>query len=127
MTDTIETLRAELAAITARVAAFEEARVGEEEPPALTDEQDDALRRCWNPTAVAAVDRLRYCERELARLREGLKRDEMNDTFDEAIAQWASGDISFYRWDATAFSTRIQSLAREIQRHRALLKDGGGK
>ena len=163
MTDTPETLQSALADLTRRVAAFEKAqKQADVEPPMLTDEQDDVLRRCWNPTAVAAVDRLRYVEAELARLREDYQalKDSYNrgstvvhdychefkvgrlghSMVEEAILD-ARRLREGLKWQPEDFDSRIirgladnngialassprevvQCLAREIQRHRALV------
>lgn len=133
MTDTIETLKAALADLAARVAAFERARVEktfewarveEKEPPALTHKQYKILLEEYhsdlsgqvNAAELAAARRLRWCERELARLREGLVL-RLNDVPLERIQEWlmCEDGSNGYR------------MACEIQRHRALVKDGGGK
>ena len=124
MTDTPETLKAALANLTARVAAFEKARVEEEEPEKVAPANIDCL---LNGTAVPytqaiAGRRLRYCERELARLREGLKV-QVDDECDENVAYWANDPR--HRTDREYGVIRAHSFAREIQRHRALV--GGGK
>ena len=124
MTDTPETLKAALANLTARVAAFEKARVEEEEPPRLTEPELIAL--CGGGTMphikLRAATRLRWCERELARLREGLKV-QVDDECDENVAYWANDPR--HRTDREYGVIRAHSFAREIQRHRALV--GGGK
>ena len=124
MTDTPETLKAALANLTARVAAFEKARVEEEEPEKVAPANIDCL---LNGTAVPytqaiAGRRLRYCERELARLREGLKGEGEGEG-DENVAYWANDPR--HRTDREYGVIRAHSFAREIQRHRALV--GGGK
>ena len=126
MTDTPETLKAALADLTARVAAFEKARVEEEEPPRLTEPELIAL--CGGGTMphikLRAATRLRWCERELARLREGLKAH-LGDECDENVDYWVNDPR--HRNDKEYGTIRAHSFAKEIQRHRALLKDGGGK
>lgn len=110
-----ETLRAELhAEIDRRIDALEK-KAADVEPPMLTMEnwtQADRIYRLpgW-PLAVKMKDRLRYVEAELARLREGLKWQD-GDVDEERLALWGPDKIS--RW--------IGSMAREIQRHRALVK-----
>ena len=121
MTDTPETLKAALADLTARVAAFEKARVEEEEPPMLTECELNAL--CGGGTMphtkLRAARRLRYCERELARLREGLKV-QPGDECDENVDYWVNDPR--HRTDREYGVIRAHSFAREIQRHRALVK-----
>lgn len=117
MTDTPESLQSALDDLTRRVAAFEKAQVEEEEPPALDDTTlHNWLSRPDGAAAGTAAREILYLRRELARLREGLKV-QPGDAPAEAIEDWAAQESA----------TWLSGFAREIQRHRALLKDGGGK
>lgn len=115
MTDTPESLQSALDDLTRRVAAFEKARVEEEEPPALDDTTlHNWLSRPDGTAAGTAAREILYLRRELARLREGLKVQD-GDEDDICVEDFAGS------------ATVTARFAREIQRHRALLKDGGGK
>ena len=147
MTDTPETLQAALADLRdrhneamkslakwtidvdsaiARVAAFEQAqkRAEEEEPPALRECRLDALYENSGTHGRAAIDRLRYCERELARLREGLRRQE-GEMPDRTLSDYMDNPERVPVFGAVTYRSECVRMAREIQRHRALV--GGGK
>jgi len=116
MKETSETIQAALhdlkrqtAAVEARVAAFEKEQREEEEPPAL----DSLALVCLEAKHDMAARRLRYVERELARLREGLKVQPDDRT--NATIEWYATSST------TAVGDDIQGMAREIQRHRKLV------
>ena len=119
----LSTLRAELhAEIDRRVAAFEKAqkKAADVEPPKVPDDKLTAMHKgygfCLRDCEIA-VNRLRYVEAELARLREGLKVQP--EDFDSRIIRGLADNNGI----ALASSPRevVQCLAREIQRHRALV------
>jgi len=134
MTDTPESLQAALDDLTRRVAAFEKAqKAEEEEPPTLTEEEWEMLAKEYHPSIPSSMNRmqcnaaarLRWCEAELARLREGLQA-QPEDECDENVEYWANDPRA--STDSKHYGIlRAQSFAREIQRHRLLLKPGGGK
>lgn len=139
MTDTPETLKAALADMrrdwqksdeaiceamdrfAARVAAFEKARVEEEEPPVLTDATIGLLEMS-HPTSAnhLAARRLRYCERELARLREGLRRQE-GEMPDRTLSDYMDNPERVPVFGAVTYRSECVRMAREIQRHRKLV------
>jgi len=129
MTDTPETLQAALKDLEARVAAFEKAqkRAEEEEPLCrngfyllLCDIQQG--RNVGISTKNRAMREWDRMDRELARLKEGLK-PQVDDECDENVDYWANDPR--HRTDREYGVIRAHSFAREIQRHRALV--GGGK
>lgn len=138
--------------LSARVAAFEKAqkRVEEEEPPAVPEHriklmESSSLADRLQPTVAR---RLIWCERELARLKDTTtvygvpyaKAIEAIKGYDDARAELArlreglkvqEGDMPDKEVDwllsVYSYSTAQWRAIREIKRHRALLKDGGGK
>lgn len=113
----IDKLRAELhAEIDRRIDAVEQ-KSADVEPPMLAD----SLINMWatlSPESVYGIAgrRLRYVEAELARLREGLKRHE-DDCGDDYV-QTMTSVTNCLRPEVYV----SHNLAREIQRHRALVK-----
>lgn len=125
-------IQKDLAALTARVEAFEQAqkRAEEEEPRALSEVQIDYVEsggyegKLMIGLSKRAARRLRWCEYELARLREGLNLNRANlcgGLHDDNIEYWSKGDTGLN----DIAPERASEFAREIQRHRALV--GGGK
>lgn len=127
MSTDLESLRAECAAQQAKLkdladrvdAAIAAARKVKKEPPQVSDadllyiSEDNG----YVDRSIRAARRLRWCEGELARLREGLKGQSCDAT-DGQVAHYTKPGI---------YNVELERMAREIQRHRALLKDGGGK
>lgn len=123
MTDTPETLKAALADLTARVAAFEKARVEEEKPHAfLTEEQlvDFETHKDLCIYAREAVADIRYLHRELARLREGLRRQE-GEMPDRTLSDYMDNPERVPVFGAVTYRSECVRMAREIQRHRKLV------
>ena len=121
MTDTPETIQAAIddlkrhvSEVEARLSAFEQAqkRAKEEAPPMLTDGDNLCMERFQHSVVVACYARLRWLEREYARLWEGLK-PQPGDLDDRFIAEMA---------DPPSDSTSVARMGREIQRHRRLVK-----
>jgi len=126
MTDTHETLKAALADLTARVAAFEKARVEEEEPPLcrnafyllLCDIQQG--RNVGVSTKNRAMREWDRMERELARLREGLRRQE-GEMPDRTLSDYMDNPERVPVFGAVTYRSECVRMAREIQRHRKLV------
>jgi hypothetical protein len=132
VTDTQETLQSALADLTRRVAAFEKAqKQADVEPDQLTEYDlghlagGSALTYIQNK-AYARLVRLESvyadAQAELARLREGLKARESDITSLE-LESW--GDDNDFEYSLESMRDYIRSqcrtMAREIQRHRALV------
>lgn len=147
MIDTIETLKAAAAEITARVAAFEKAQKAEVEPPKLTEEQYTILLHEYHSSVPGRVNqaqldagkRLRYLESahaadqaELARLREEnaalreAQKAHGQDITSFELRSWADDNDFEYNPNTQKEYIRRQcrAMAREIARRRGLTLDG---
>lgn len=113
MQDTAETLQSALADLTRRVEAFEKAQKQAEVEPRPPDcGWPDYIQELHALGVPIAAEWIEWAQAELARLREGLKvqPEDVADEFNQVVAQ-----------DGHGFGESYRAMAREIQRHRALV------